>query len=86
MDDTAFRIFRLASQGYCCTQILIKMALDEENKENKDLLRAVNGLCGGIGFSKDLRCSFRRHLCSWTLCWQRRCNGAERGKLYEYAP
>lgn len=52
MDDTAFRIFRLASQGYCCTQILIKMALDEENKENKDLLRAVNGLCGGIGFSK----------------------------------
>lgn len=51
MDDTAFRIFRLASQGYCCTQILIKMALEEENKENEDLIRAVNGLCGGIGFS-----------------------------------
>jgi C_GCAxxG_C_C family probable redox protein len=31
---------------------MIKMALDEEGKENEDLLRAVNGLCQGIGGSQ----------------------------------
>lgn len=49
MDETAFNIFKLTNYGYCCTQIMIKMALDEEKKENADLLRAVQGLCIGIG-------------------------------------
>lgn len=52
MDDTAFRIFKLASQGFCCTQVIIKMVLDEEKKENRDLIKAVNGLCAGIAYSK----------------------------------
>ncbi len=52
MNDTAFRIYRLASQGFGCTQIIVKMALEEEEKENIDLIKAVNGLCGGIGYSK----------------------------------
>ncbi|NLO25193.1 MAG: C_GCAxxG_C_C family protein [Clostridiales bacterium] len=49
MNDTAFKLFRLSSSGYCCTQIMLKLALDEEEKENEDLLRAVSGLCRGIG-------------------------------------
>lgn len=49
MDDMAFRLFKLVNSGYCCTQIMVKMALDEEEKENEDLLRAVNGLCMGVG-------------------------------------
>ena len=49
MDNTAFEMFRLKNAGYCCTQIMVKMALDEEEKENEDLLRAINGLCMGIG-------------------------------------
>lgn len=49
MDDTAFKLFKLKNTGYCCTQIMVKMALDEEEKENEDLLRAVNGLCMGVG-------------------------------------
>lgn len=49
MDDTAFRMLKLVNSGYCCTQILMKMALDDEDKENADLIRAVNGLCMGIG-------------------------------------
>lgn len=49
MDDLAFRMFKLVNAGYCCTQIIMKMALDEEEKENADLLRALNGFCMGVG-------------------------------------
>ncbi len=49
MNDTAFRIYKLASSGFCCTQIMLKLALEDEEKENTDLIRALNGLCGGIG-------------------------------------
>jgi C_GCAxxG_C_C family probable redox protein len=54
MDNTAFKMFKLKNAGYCCTQIMVKMALDEEEKENEDLLRAVNGLCMGIGSSQKI--------------------------------
>ncbi len=49
MNDLAFKLFKLSSSGFCCTQIMLKLALDEEGKENDDLLRAVRGLCKGIG-------------------------------------
>lgn len=49
MDQTIFRILQLSMAGYCCTQIMLKIALEEEGKENTDLIRAVNGLCNGIG-------------------------------------
>jgi C_GCAxxG_C_C family probable redox protein len=49
MDDTAFKVFKLSASGFCCTQIIIKLALDAEEKENTDLIRAVNGLCRGLG-------------------------------------
>lgn len=52
MNDTAFRIFKLASAGFCCTQIMLKLALEDEDKENTDLIRAVNGFCAGIGYNK----------------------------------
>lgn len=48
-NDIMFQMFRLTSSGYCCSQIMMKMALDTEEKENADLLRAVNGLCLGAG-------------------------------------
>lgn len=54
MDDTAFEMFKLVNAGYCCTQILVKMALDAEEKENEDLLRALNGLCMGIGSTQKI--------------------------------
>ncbi len=49
MNDLAFKIFKLSASGFCCTQIMLKLALDEEETENNDLIRAVNGLCNGIG-------------------------------------
>ncbi|NTW71401.1 MAG: C_GCAxxG_C_C family protein [Eubacteriaceae bacterium] len=49
MDDIAFGMFKLANAGYCCSQIMIKMVLDLEEKENSDLIGAANGLCLGMG-------------------------------------
>lgn len=49
MDDLGFEMFKLTNAGYCCSQIMMKLALDAEGQENPDLLRAVNGLCMGIG-------------------------------------
>jgi C_GCAxxG_C_C family probable redox protein len=48
-DETGFVMFKLTASGYCCSQVMMKMALDAEEKENKDLMRAVSGLCLGAG-------------------------------------
>ncbi|MFA6808396.1 MAG: DVU_1555 family C-GCAxxG-C-C protein, partial [Eubacteriales bacterium] len=54
MDDMAFKMFKLFNAGYRCTQIMMKMALDAEEKENEDLLRALNGLCMGVGSTQKI--------------------------------
>ena len=49
MDDRAFEMVKLFNAGYCCAQVMVKMVLQEEEKANEDLLRALNGFCIGIG-------------------------------------
>lgn len=44
-------MFQMASQGFCCTQILLTLGLEAKGKENTDLIRAMQGLCGGMGRS-----------------------------------
>jgi C_GCAxxG_C_C family probable redox protein len=39
-----------SSQGFFCSQILMLLALEEEGGENPDLIRAMSGLNGGLGF------------------------------------
>jgi len=51
MTVDAFRMFQLATQGFCCSQIMVILGLDEQGQENPDLIRAMHGLCGGIGRS-----------------------------------
>ncbi len=51
MTKNAFTMFKLASQGYCCSQILILMELEEKGIENTDLVKAMAGLCIGTGGS-----------------------------------
>lgn len=48
-NEIAFKVFKLSALGYCCTQIMLKMALDEEGSNNEDIIRSANGLCNGIG-------------------------------------
>jgi C_GCAxxG_C_C family probable redox protein len=53
MDDM-FRMMELAQQGFCCSQVLLIMGLEAQGKSNPDLVRAVHGLCGGLGSSGDI--------------------------------
>jgi C_GCAxxG_C_C family probable redox protein len=45
------RMRELKQQGFFCSQILLIMGMELQGKENPDLVRAVNGLAGGIGFT-----------------------------------
>ncbi len=47
MSDYDIDIIKLAHQGFCCTQIIIQMALDLQGTANPGLIRAMNGLCHG---------------------------------------
>ncbi|WP_461211411.1 DVU_1555 family C-GCAxxG-C-C protein [Desulfocurvus sp. DL9XJH121] len=49
LDDTGLRMMRLAEKGYCCSQIMLHLALADMGRENPDLVRAMAGLCKGLG-------------------------------------
>ena len=48
MDDLSLRLFKLSSEGFCCAQIMYKLALEDEGSDNPDLIRSAQGLCRGI--------------------------------------
>jgi C_GCAxxG_C_C family probable redox protein len=50
MDDVYERMMELGLQGFGCSQILILLALEAQSKENPDLVRAISGLHGGLGY------------------------------------
>ncbi|BCS88050.1 DVU_1555 family C-GCAxxG-C-C protein [Pseudodesulfovibrio sediminis] len=49
LDDAGLKVMELGGKGYCCTQIMILLALDEMGRENPDLVRSAAGLCNGLG-------------------------------------
>lgn len=53
MDDLTFRMIELAGQGFHCSQILLLLGLEAQGKTNPDLIRVMNSLAGGLGFSGD---------------------------------
>ena len=50
MDDLD-RMRELRQQGFFCSQILMTLGLELQGKENPDLIRAMHGLAGGLGFT-----------------------------------
>lgn len=48
---TKERMLELGLQGFGCSQILMAIALEARGTSNPDLLRAVSGLHGGVGFT-----------------------------------
>ncbi|GFK92185.1 hypothetical protein NNJEOMEG_00006 [Fundidesulfovibrio magnetotacticus] len=42
-------ILPLAARGYCCSQILGLLALSAQDADNPGLVRALGGLCHGMG-------------------------------------
>lgn len=53
MNDETFRMIELGGKGFYCSQILLFMGLEAQGKENPDLIRAMAGLAGGLGFTGD---------------------------------
>jgi C_GCAxxG_C_C family probable redox protein len=51
MSDWQARVIELGMQRFGCSQILVLLALGAQGKENPDLVRAVSGLHGGLGFA-----------------------------------
>lgn len=50
MDDMD-RMLELGRQGFFCSQILMLQGLELQGKSNPDLVRAMHGLAGGLGFT-----------------------------------
>ena len=48
--DELDRMRELRQQGFYCSQILLIMGMELQGKDNPDLVAAMNGLAGGIGF------------------------------------
>jgi len=51
MNESMIRMMELSQQGFCCSQILVMLGLEAQGKADPDLVRAMGGLCGGIGYS-----------------------------------
>lgn len=52
MNEDTFRIMDLSMQGFQCSQILVLMALEAQQRRDPDLIRAMTGLVGGMGCGK----------------------------------
>ena len=52
-DEIAIRMMELSEKQYNCSQILMVLALEQEEKVNTDLVRAMSGLADGCGFFKE---------------------------------
>ena len=50
MTDEFMRMVELSQQGFHCSQIMMILALEAQGKNNPDLVRAMSGLLGGVGF------------------------------------
>jgi C_GCAxxG_C_C family probable redox protein len=48
------RIKELKQQGFYCSQIITILGMDLLGKNNPDLLRSLNALAGGIGWSGEI--------------------------------
>jgi C_GCAxxG_C_C family probable redox protein len=48
-DKHAERVSDKLLRGYCCSETIMSLALEDLGKENDDLLAAMAGFCGGMG-------------------------------------
>lgn len=49
LDDARFEMLSLSRKGYYCSQIILRLALEAQGKEDPDLIRAAAGLARGAG-------------------------------------
>ena len=54
MDNELEQLMVLRRQGFYCSQMIVLQGLEMTGKSNPDLVRAMHGLAGGLGFSGEL--------------------------------
>ena len=84
--DLFDRMLELSGQGFYCARILMILALESEEKEDPDLIRAMGGIKRRPWiFRKSLRCSYGRLLFSELLSGKRRGgrNGRSPGRAFD---
>jgi len=54
VDDIVLEMVRLKARGYCCTQIILILALKAQGKTNADLVRSMGGLCYGVNWGGEV--------------------------------
>jgi C_GCAxxG_C_C family probable redox protein len=52
--DNMEQLITLRKQGFYCSQMIILEGMEQMGKSNPDLVRAMHGLAGGLGFSGEL--------------------------------
>jgi len=55
MQDLESAVMEWGQQGFCCSQIMLLAGLAFTEKEDSDMIAAMNGLCRG-GFSRRCTC------------------------------
>jgi hypothetical protein len=48
MNDILFKLMNLKARGYCCSQMILILALEAQGRTNPGLVRSMGGLCFGI--------------------------------------
>jgi hypothetical protein len=54
LNGRSLDVMLLHREGYCCSQIMAILALRDQGRDNPDLVRAMGGLCKGIGTMRDI--------------------------------
>ena len=68
LDPRFLDVVQLEKKGYCCSQIMTLFMLKSRGKENPDLVRAMAGLCNGVGYSGEICGVLAGGACLLSLC------------------
>lgn len=68
MDGRYLDVMLLNKKGYCCSQIMTILMLRSRGRDNPDLVRALAGLCEGVGNSGDICGVLSGGACLLSLC------------------
>jgi len=83
LNDRFFEIMMLNKKGYCCSQIMAILTLRNMGREDADVVRALGGLCYGLGHSGDTCGVLSGGACILALCAGK---GSDKETAREFLP
>lgn len=78
MEDITLRMLRLKQHGYCCPQIMVLLALENQGKTDPGLVRAMAGLGFGVAMSGEVCGAFTGGACLLSLYTAKGREGEEK--------